>query len=86
MVHRRLGTGKTTLAMLISKTAMAADHTVAIYSLPRLLSMLRETFRDDAPFSLSQLMDKLCSSICCTSTTSAPSRRRRGSSSSSTRS
>jgi DNA replication protein DnaC len=55
------GTGKTTLAMLISKTAMEADRTVAIYSLPRLLAMLRETFRDDAPFSLSQLIDKLCS-------------------------
>ena len=55
------GTGKTTLAMLISKTAMERDHTVAIYSLPRLLTMLRETFRDDSPHSLSQLMDKLCS-------------------------
>jgi DNA replication protein DnaC len=55
------GTGKTTLAMLISKTAMETDHTVAIYSLPRLLAMLRETFRDDAQLSLSQLIDKLCS-------------------------
>ena len=55
------GTGKTTLAMLISKTAMEADHTVAIYSLPRLLAMLRETFREDAPLSLSQLVDQLCS-------------------------
>jgi len=55
------GTGKTTLAMLISKHAMEADHTVAIYSLPRLLSLLRETFRDDSPRSLSQLVDVLCS-------------------------
>ncbi len=55
------GTGKTTLAMLISKTAMERDHTVAIYSLPRLLSMLRETFRDDAQYSLGQLVDMLCS-------------------------
>jgi DNA replication protein DnaC len=55
------GTGKSTLAMLISKTAMEADHTVAIYSLPRLLSLLRETFRDDAQFTLSQLVDLLCS-------------------------
>ncbi len=55
------GTGKTTLAMLISKHAMEADRTVAIYSLPRLLAMLRETFRDDAPHSLSQLIDMLCS-------------------------
>jgi DNA replication protein DnaC len=56
-----VGTGKTTLAMLISKTAMEHDHTVAIYSLPRLLTLLRETYREDAPYSLSQLMDKLCS-------------------------
>jgi DNA replication protein DnaC len=56
-----VGTGKTTLAMLISKTAMEHDHTVAIYSLPRLLTLLRETFRDDAHYSLSQLLDRLCS-------------------------
>jgi len=56
-----VGTGKTTLAMLISRTAMEHDHTVAIYSLPRLLTLLRETFREDAPYSLSQLMDRLCS-------------------------
>jgi DNA replication protein DnaC len=55
-----VGTGKTTLAMLISKAAMQADRTVAIYSLPRLLTMLRETFADDARYSLSDLMDRLC--------------------------
>ena len=55
-----VGTGKTTLAMLISKTAMAADRTVAIYSLPRLLAMLRETFRDGSETSLTGLIDKLC--------------------------
>ena len=55
------GTGKTTLAMLISRHAMEADRTCAIYSLPRLLAMLRETFREDAPHSLSQLVDMLCS-------------------------
>ena len=56
-----VGTGKTTLAMLISKTAMEADRTVAIYSLPRLLTLLRETFREESAYSLSQLLDKLCS-------------------------
>jgi DNA replication protein DnaC len=56
----KVGTGKTTLAMLISKAAMEADHTVAIYSLPRLLAMLRETFKDDARYSLSDLVDRLC--------------------------
>ena len=56
-----VGTGKTTLAMLVSKHAMEADRTVAIYSLPRLLAMLRETFRDDSPYSLSDLVERLCS-------------------------
>jgi len=56
----RTGTGKTTLAMLISKYAMEADRTVAIYSLPRLLSMLRGSYDDDARYSLNDLMDRLC--------------------------
>jgi DNA replication protein DnaC len=38
-----VGTGKTTLAMLISKAALAAGRSVAIYSLPRLLNLLRES-------------------------------------------
>ena len=71
-----VGTGKTTLAMLISKAAMEADRTVAIYSLPRLLAMLRETYDDDAQYS-PQRADRpaVRRSTCCTSTTSAPSRR-----------
>jgi DNA replication protein DnaC len=55
-----VGTGKTTLAMLVSKAAMEADRTVAIYSLPRLLTMLRETFAEDSRYSLSDLTDRLC--------------------------
>jgi DNA replication protein DnaC len=55
-----VGTGKTTLAMLVSKLAMEADRTVAIYSLPRLLAMLRDTYDDDAPLSLNELIDRLC--------------------------
>src|SRR4051794_16804706 len=55
-----VGTGKTTLAMLVSKLAMEADRTVAIYSLPRLLGMLRDTYDDDAHFSLNELIDRLC--------------------------
>ena len=82
-----VGTGKTTLAMLVSKAAMEADHTVAIYSLPRLLSMLRELLRRRRRV-LAQRADRAAvrRSTCCTSTTSAPSRRARGCSSSSTRS
>jgi DNA replication protein DnaC len=56
-----VGTGKTTLAMLVSKAAMEADRTVAIYSLPRLLAMLRDTYDDDAAYSLNDLIDRLCS-------------------------
>jgi DNA replication protein DnaC len=55
-----VGTGKTTLAMLISKAAMEAQRTVAIYSLPRLLGLLRATYGDDAEFSLNELLDRLC--------------------------
>jgi DNA replication protein DnaC len=38
-----VGTGKTTLAMLVSKAALKAGRSVAIYSLPRLLNEIRET-------------------------------------------
>ena len=41
-----VGTGKTTLAMLVSKAALAAGRTVAIYSLPDLLRKIRQTFDD----------------------------------------
>jgi DNA replication protein DnaC len=55
-----VGTGKTTLAMLVSKAAMEADRTVAIYSLPRLLGLLRDSYDDDAAYSLNELLDRLC--------------------------
>jgi DNA replication protein DnaC len=54
-----VGTGKTTLAMLISSEALRHGHSVAIYSLPRLLGMLRETFNEDSETSLSELLDRL---------------------------
>jgi DNA replication protein DnaC len=54
-----VGTGKTTLAMLVSKAALEASHTVAIYSLPRLLATLRETFSEASRYSLSELIDRL---------------------------
>jgi DNA replication protein DnaC len=43
-----IGTGKTTLAMLVSKSAIEAGHSVAIYSLPRLLARIRRTYDGDA--------------------------------------
>ena len=51
------GTGKTTLAMLVSKAATDAGRTVAIYSLPRLLNEIRDTHR--AERSHIDLLDKL---------------------------
>jgi DNA replication protein DnaC len=39
------GTGKTTLGMLIAKTALAAGKTVAIYFTPKLLTQIRQTYR-----------------------------------------
>jgi DNA replication protein DnaC len=56
-----VGTGKTTLAMLVSKAAMEAHRTVAIYSLPRLLGLLRDTYGDTARYSLNELIHRLCS-------------------------
>jgi DNA replication protein DnaC len=43
-----VGTGKTTLAMLVSKKAIEAGRSVAIYSLPRLLARIRRTYDGDA--------------------------------------
>jgi DNA replication protein DnaC len=51
------GTGKTTLAMLVSKAALEAGRTAAIYSLPRLLNEIRHTF--DAGGHHNELLDRL---------------------------
>jgi DNA replication protein DnaC len=42
-----IGTGKTTLAMLASKAALDAGRTVAIYSLPRLLNLIRSAIETE---------------------------------------
>lgn len=54
-----VGTGKTTLAMLISRTALAAGRSVAIYSLPRLVSLIRRTYDSDSAWSDTELIDRL---------------------------
>jgi DNA replication protein DnaC len=41
------GTGKTTLAMLVSKEALEKGHSVAIYSLPKLLARIRRTYEEE---------------------------------------
>jgi DNA replication protein DnaC len=52
-----VGTGKTTLAMIVSKAAIDAGRSVAIYSLPRLLNLLRDSLESDG--GLLDLLDRL---------------------------
>jgi DNA replication protein DnaC len=52
-----VGTGKTTLAMLVSKAALDTGRSVAIYSLPRLLNLLRESM--DSQEGKLDFMDRL---------------------------
>jgi DNA replication protein DnaC len=56
-IQGSVGTGKTTLAMLVSKAALDAGRSVAIYSLPRLLNLLRESI--DSEGGLLDLLDRL---------------------------
>ncbi len=55
-----VGTGKTSLAMLISKAAIERGHSVAIYSVPRLLSDIKETYDDGSGHSYAALFRRLC--------------------------
>jgi DNA replication protein DnaC len=55
----QVGTGKTTLAMLVAKAALKSGRSVAIYSLPRLLNEIRDTHR--AERSHIDLLDRLAS-------------------------
>jgi DNA replication protein DnaC len=57
--HGPRGTGKTTLAMLISQHALRAHRSVAIYTAPRLLSEIRTTYDTDATTSYHSLMHRL---------------------------
>jgi DNA replication protein DnaC len=54
-----VGTGKTTLAMLVSRAALDAGRSVAIYSLPRLLSEIRATYDADSEGSYVDFIDRL---------------------------
>jgi DNA replication protein DnaC len=56
-----LGTGKTSLAMLVSKAALDAGRSVAIYSVPRLLAEIKGTYDRDSGDSYGQLFRRLCS-------------------------
>lgn len=54
-----VGTGKTSLAMLVAKAALEAGKSVAIYSMPRLLSTIRRTYEEGADSSYLELLDNL---------------------------
>lgn len=54
------GTGKTTLAMLVSRSALDAGRSVAIYSMPKLLARIRRTYDADAgEQSYAELFERL---------------------------
>jgi DNA replication protein DnaC len=53
------GTGKTALAMIVSAAAIDAGRTVAIYSCPRLLSVIRESIDGPARGSGAGVLDFL---------------------------
>ena len=54
-----VGTGKTSLAMLVSKAALEAGRSVAIYSVPRLLAEIKDTYDRDSGDSYMQLFRRL---------------------------
>lgn len=55
------GTGKTSVAMLVSKTAIKAGFTTAIYSVPHLLMEIRDTFEQSHDRSYSEFFARLTS-------------------------
>lgn len=55
------GTGKTTLAMLVSKEILKRGRTVAIYSLPKLLARIRSTYgADQGEEDYTGFFERLC--------------------------
>jgi DNA replication protein DnaC len=58
--HGDVGTGKTSLAMLVSRSALEVGRSVAIYSVPRLLADIKATYEDDSGSSYGELFRRLC--------------------------
>jgi DNA replication protein DnaC len=56
-----VGTGKTTLAMLVSLHALRAQRAVAIYTVPQLLAEIRKTYDDDSRHDYLDLTSRLAS-------------------------
>jgi chromosomal replication initiation ATPase DnaA len=57
--HGDIGTGKTTLALLVARAAQEVGCSVAIYSVPLLLAELRETFEAESKDSFLTLFRRL---------------------------
>jgi DNA replication protein DnaC len=55
-----VGTGKTSVAMLVAQQAELAGHSVAVYSTPSLLAEIRSTFDRDSSPSYMDLFRRLC--------------------------
>jgi DNA replication protein DnaC len=57
--HGDVGTGKTSLAMLVAKAADTAGRSIAVYSVPQLLATIRRTYESNAEDSYDALMHRL---------------------------
>jgi DNA replication protein DnaC len=57
--HGDVGTGKTSLAMLVAKAADTAGRSIAVYSVPQLLARIRRTYESNAEDSYDALMRRL---------------------------
>jgi DNA replication protein DnaC len=55
-----VGTGKTSLAILVAKAASEAGRTYAVFPVPRLLAEIRRTFDADASDTYMRLFQRLC--------------------------
>jgi DNA replication protein DnaC len=56
-----LGTGKTSLAMLVSRAVEKTGKSVAVYPVTRLLAEIKDTYDSDSTGSYMQLFRRLCS-------------------------
>jgi DNA replication protein DnaC len=57
--HGDVGTGKTSLAMLVARAADKAGRSIAVYSVPQLLATIRRTYESNAEDSYDSLMRRL---------------------------
>lgn len=55
-----VGTGKTSLAILVAKAAREAGRTYAVYPVPRLLAEIKRTFDRDSTDSYTSVFRRLC--------------------------